>query len=111
VGRNQAIAELLLGQTCPLATSPQWEEAVALPRPCELQPGLSENMESGLEVALALQELLALRGCTATAGEGKGTSAGAVSCGQLRPLNSHDGHSPTVTREMKSVNHKHKPCC
>lgn len=81
MGRNQNLAELLSGQTCPLATRPQWEEAVALPSPCELQPGLLENVGSGLEVALALQELLGLCGCTAGVGKGKGASAAAVSSG------------------------------
>lgn len=52
MGRNQDLAELLLGQTCPLAFGyrhalcpPQWEEALALLRWCELQPGLLEDVE------------------------------------------------------------------
>lgn len=79
VGRNQDLAELLLGQTRPLAFGyrhalcpPQWEAAVAFLSWCELQPGLLEDVEWGLEVALALWKLLNLRGCTATVGKGKG---------------------------------------
>lgn len=78
MGRNQALAELLLGQTCSLAASPQWEEVVAFPSPCELQPELLENVESGLEAALALQEL-GLYGCTATVGKRNGASTMSVS--------------------------------
>lgn len=62
MGKNQDLVEFLLGQTCPLATNPQWEEAVALPRPHQLQPGLLETVELRLESALALRELLCLHG-------------------------------------------------
>lgn len=70
---TQDLAELLSGQTCPLATNPQWEEAVALPISCELQPGQLENAGSGLEVALAL----GLHGCTAAAGSSVRAAASA----------------------------------
>lgn len=91
VGRNQDLAELLLGQTCPLAKNSQWEEAVALFRWCELQPGLLEDVEWGLEFALAIWKLLGLHGCTATVGKGKGHWL-------MRPhkaLDSWCGHSST----------------
>lgn len=81
MGRNHNLEELLSGQTCPLATGSQLEEAVALPSPCELQPGLLEKVGSGLEVALALRGLLALHGCRATEGKGKGASMATVSSG------------------------------